>query len=254
MDIRFDNKVVLVTGASLGIGAATAIEFAKSGARVIVNYKTSEKEAMAVVKEIESAGGSAVAVRADVSKADEVKRLVEITADTFGSRIDILVNNAGSLLERRTIEKMTEDLWDECMNVNIKSVYLCTQAVLPYMKKQGYGRIINLSSIAARNGGGVGATHYSASKAAVLTMTKGLAKELADTGITVNAIAPGVINTPFHDKYSTSELREQFKKLIPLAREGEAEEIAYAILFLASDYANFILGETIEINGGQLMD
>jgi 3-oxoacyl-[acyl-carrier protein] reductase len=149
---------------------------------------------------------------------------------------------------------MTEDLWDECMNVNIKSVYLCTQAVLPYMKKQGYGRIINLSSIAARNGGGVGATHYSASKAAVLTMTKGLAKELADTGITVNAIAPGVINTPFHDKYSTSELREQFKKLIPLAREGEAEEIAYAILFLASDYANFILGETIEINGGQLMD
>ena len=149
---------------------------------------------------------------------------------------------------------MTEDLWDECMAVNVKSVYLCTQAVLPYMKKQGHGRIINLSSIAARNGGGIGVTHYSSSKAAVLTMTKGLAKELADTGITVNAIAPGVINTPFHDKYSPRELREQFKKLIPLAREGEAEEIAYAILFLASDYANFILGETIEINGGQLMD
>ncbi len=254
MDIRFDDKVALITGASLGIGAATAIEFAKAGARVIVNYKSSEKEALEVVKKIESTGGSAVAVKADVSKADDVKRLVQTTVDTYGSRIDILVNNAGSLLERRRIEKMTEDLWDECMAVNVKSVYLCTQAVLPYMKKQRYGRIINLSSIAARNGGGIGVTHYSASKAAVLTMTKGLARELADTGITVNAIAPGVINTPFHDKYSPRELREQFKKLIPLAREGEAEEIAYAILFLASDYANFILGETIEINGGQLMD
>ncbi|TFG95869.1 MAG: 3-oxoacyl-ACP reductase FabG [Calditrichales bacterium] len=254
MEIRFDNKVVIVTGASLGIGKATAIEFGKAGASVVVNYNRSKESALDVVETIKSAGGKAIAVQADVSRADQVKTLIEKTVAAFGSRIDILVNNAGSLLERRTIEDMTEDLWDECMEVNIKSVYLCTQAVMPYMKKQNYGRIINLTSIAGRNGGGVGASHYSSSKAAVLTLTKGMAKELIPYGIIVNAVAPGVINTPFHDKFSTKELRESFVKMIPVGREGEAEEIAWPILFLASDYATFIVGETLEVNGGQLMD
>ena len=254
MKIKFDGKVVIITGASLGIGKATALEFAKSGASVVVNYFQSKEAAEQIVENIKTSGGKAVAIQADVSKSQDVQRLVKTTQDTFGERIDILVNNAGSLIERRSIQDMTEELWDETMDVNLKSVYLCSNAIIPIMKKNKYGRIINISSIAARNGGGIGATHYSASKAAVLTFTKGLAKELANTGITVNAVAPGVITTPFHDKFSTTEIREGFKKIIPLGREGTPEEIAYVILFLASDYSSYMLGETIEVNGGMWMD
>jgi len=254
MNIRFDDKVVIVTGASLGIGKATALEFAKSGASVVVNYFQSKDSAEQIVKKINSDGGKAVAVQADVSKSEDVQQLIKITQDTFGERIDILINNAGSLIERRSIQEMTEDLWNETMDVNLKSVYLCSNAIIPLMKKNNYGRIINISSIAARNGGGVGATHYSASKAAVLTFTKGLAKELANTGITVNAVAPGVITTPFHDKFSTKEIRNGFKKAIPLGREGTPEEIAWAVLFLASEFSSYMLGETIEVNGGLWMD
>lgn len=254
MDIRFDGKVVIVTGASLGIGSATGLEFARSGASVIVNYNRSEAAAKDVIDKIKSEGGTAFAVQADVSKARDVERLVRTTLNTYGNRIDILVNNAGSMIERRPQVDMTEELWDECMAVNLKSVFLCSHAVIPIMKENGSGRIINVSSIAARNGGGPGAGHYSAAKGGVLTFTKSLAKELANTGITVNGVAPGVIGTPFHDKFSSRDVRESFKKVIPLGREGKPEEIAYAILFLASDYASFILGETIEINGGHLMD
>jgi len=254
MDIRFDGKIVLITGASTGIGSATAIEFAKSGAMVVVNYKQSKEAAEQVVNTIVKQGGSAIAIQADVSQAAEVKRLVQSTLDVYHNRIDILVNNAGSLIERRPFHEITEQLWDECMALNLKSIYLVSQAVVPVMKKQGYGRIINVSSIAARNGGGYGAGHYSAAKAGVLTFTKSMAKELAKTGITVNGVAPGVITTPFHDRFTSRELRESYKDMIPLGREGKAEEIAYSILFLASEYADYILGETIEINGGLLMD
>lgn len=139
MEIRFDDKVVIVTGGSLGIGAATALEFAKAGASVVVNYHTSKKAAVDLVEKIRSTDGKAIAVEADVTKAEEVEELIRNTVDSYGGRIDILINNAGSLLERRPIEKMTEDLWDRCMILNIKSVYLCSQAVLPYMKKQGKG-------------------------------------------------------------------------------------------------------------------
>ena len=254
MEIRFDNKVVIVTGASLGIGAATAIEFGKAGASVVVNYYTSEDAAKKVVEQIESDGGRAIAVQADVSKAEDVKKLIQKAVDTFGETIDVLINNAGSLLDRRPLEEMTEELWDQCMDLNIKSVYLCSQAVLPFMKKQGRGHIVNLSSVAGRNGGGVGASHYSCTKGAVITLTKGMSKEFIKYGIIVNNVSPGVINTPFHDKFSTKELRETFRKAIPMDREGEAVEIAYPILFLASKYASYILGETIEVNGGLFMD
>jgi len=254
MNIRFDDKVVIVTGASLGIGAATAIAFAEAGASVVVNYHRSEKDARQVVDKITSGGGKAFAVQADVTKTEEVNKLVHTALDTYGGRIDILINNAGSLLERRPIEKMTEALWDQTMTLNIKSVYLCSQAVLPYMKKQGAGRIVHVSSIAGRNGGGVGASHYSAAKGAVITLTKGMAKEFIQYGIVVNGIAPGVISTPFHDRFSSKELRETFKKSIPISREGDPSEIAYPILFLASPYASYIVGETLEVNGGMLMD
>jgi 3-oxoacyl-[acyl-carrier protein] reductase len=254
MNINFKNKTVLVTGASTGIGAATAIEFARCGAKVVVNYNRSKDEADKVVQAINESGGAAKAIQADVSQTADVTRLVETTANEYNGTIDVLVNNAGSLLARKTFEDMDEALWDQCFNLNTKSVYLVSQAVLPYMKKMNYGRIINVSSIAARNGGSVGAGHYSAAKAAVSCFTKNMAKELAGTGITVNGVAPGIITTPFHDQFTSDELRAKFKTMIPLEREGTPQEVAYTVLFLASEFADYILGEMIEINGGQLMD
>ena len=221
---------------------------------MIVNYFRSADAAKEVVDTIKSEGGKAIDIQADVSKSTEVDRLIKESMTFFGDRIDILVNNAGGLLERKAIMEVNEKLWDECFDLNVKSVYLCCQAVVPVMKKHGYGKIINVSSVAARNGGGPGAVHYSTSKSAVMTFTKGLAKELARTGITVNNVSPGVITTPFHDKFTSKEMRENFKKTIPVGREGTAQETAWSILFLASNYADYIVGETLEVNGGLLMD
>jgi len=253
MDIRFDGKVAVVTGASSGIGKATALEFAKSGASVVVHYNLNRDGADAVVAEIKKMGQKSIAIGGDLGKKINADMLISESVKTFGS-IDILVNNAGTLVERRSIETMDEQLWDKVMDVNLKSAFLCCNAVIPSMKSKGWGRIINVTSIAARNGGGFGAGAYSTSKAGVLTFTKSLAKELAGTGILVNAVSPGVITTPFHDEYSTAESRKMMANNTPLKREGTQEEVAYGILFLASEYASFIIGETLEINGGLLMD
>lgn len=252
MNISFQNKVVVVTGGSTGIGAATAIAFGKAGASVVVNYNSSRKEAEDVAAKIEESGGKALVVQADVSDREQVHQLIQSTLDQFGD-IDILVNNAGGLLKRQKLEEMTEDLWESVMNLNLKSVYMVSQAVLPVMKKKQAGKIVHVSSIAGRNGGGPGAAAYSASKGALITLTKSMAKEYLPYGILVNGIAPGVITTPFHDRFTAPEVRENFKKVIPLGREGKPEEIAYGILFLASSYASYIVGETLEINGGMLM-
>ncbi len=254
MEIQLDGKVAIVTGAGTGIGKAIALELGSSGAAVVVNYNRSAEAAREVVETIRSGGGKAEAVQADVTRKADVERLVQTTLELFDARLDILVNNAGSLIERCTIADMREDLWDAVIELNLKSVFLCSQAVLPHMKSQGYGRIINIASIAGRNGGGLGATHYSAAKAGVIGFTKGLAKELAKTGITVNAVNPGVISTAYHDKFTAPEVRAKFAELIPMGREGRPDEVAGAVVFLASDYANYITGETIEVNGGLLMD
>jgi len=246
------GKVALITGASSGIGAATAAVFADLGARVALSYHKNREGAERVRDAITRSGGNAIAMRSDVRQADEIRALVERTSDEFGP-IDILVNNAGSLIERQKVLKITEELWDETMNLNLKSAVLCSQAVAPSMIERKTGAIVNLVSIAGRTGGGPGAGAYSTAKAGLIAFTKSLAKELAPHGVRVNAISPGVIDTPFHEVFSTPEMIRNFVATIPLGRVGTPGECAKVIAFLASEAASYLVGETIEVNGGQLM-
>jgi NAD(P)-dependent dehydrogenase (short-subunit alcohol dehydrogenase family) len=247
------GQVALITGASSGIGHATAIAAARQGARVAVNYLKNQKGAEEAVEAICKEGGDALAIRADVTRQDEVRALVAATRKQFG-RIDILVNNAGDLIARRTLKDMTEEYWDQIMDLNLKSVFLCTQAVWEEMAARKSGIVINVSSIAGRNGGGLGAAAYATAKGGLITYTKSLAKELAPYGIRVNGINPGVIATPYHERYSPPELMAKMVANIPQGRPGTSEEIADVILFLASPAARYVLGETVEVNGGMLMD
>ncbi|MDF2704302.1 MAG: short-chain dehydrogenase/reductase [Rubrobacteraceae bacterium] len=196
--MMFSEEVAWVTGSSTGIGAATAVALAEAGCRVAVHYNRSEVEAREVVEQISSSGGEAMLVGGDVADAGEVERMAGEIEERYG-RLDVLVNNAGSLIERRKLEEMTEDLWDRVMDVNLKSVFLCSKAVLPAMKRQGRGRIINMTSVAARNGGGPGSAAYATAKGGVSTLTRAMAKELVGEGILVNGVAPGIITTPFHE-------------------------------------------------------
>jgi 3-oxoacyl-[acyl-carrier protein] reductase len=247
------GKVALVTGASSGIGRATAEVMAREGARVGVNYLKNKKGAEETAETIRKAGGEALVIHADVTRNDEVQAMVAAVRKQWG-RIDILVNNAGDLIARRTLADMTEEYWDQIMDLNLKSAFLCIKATWEEMVARKSGCIINLSSIAARNGGGMGAAAYSAAKGGLLTYTKALAKELAQHGVLVNAVAPGIIATPYHERYSPPELMQKFVATIPLGRAGTSEEVADVILFLASPASRYITGETVEINGGLWMD
>jgi 3-oxoacyl-[acyl-carrier protein] reductase len=247
------GQVALITGASSGIGRATAEAMAREGARVGVNYLKNQKGAEEAVEAIRKAGGEALAIRADVTHQQEVDALVAAVREQWG-RIDILVNNAGDMIARRPLAEITEEFWDQVMNLNVKSVILCTQAVWKEMAARKTGCIINVSSIAGRNGGGVGVAAYATAKGAVVTLTKALAKELGPQGIRVNGINPGVIATPFHERHTTPELMAKLVMNIPQGRSGTSEEIADVILFLASPAARYMLGETVEVNGGMWMD
>jgi 3-oxoacyl-[acyl-carrier protein] reductase len=246
------GKVALVTGASSGIGRATAELLAECGAAVAINYHKNEQGAEEARAGIENKGGRAVAIQADVTRAADVIALVHRATEAIGP-IDILVNNAGSLVERLKLLELTEERWDYVMDLNLKSAFLCAQAVAPSMMERKQGAIINVSSIAGRNGGALGSIHYSTAKGGLITFTKGLAKELAPYGIRVNAVSPGVVDTAFHETFSTPEMMKAYVAGIPLGRVGTPSEIARAIAFLASGAANFMAGETIEINGGMLM-
>lgn len=251
--MEFSGKVALVTGASSGIGYATALLLAGRGATVAAHYNATREGAERAVRDITAKGNRAFIVQADVTRKAEVDRLF---AEVIGREgwLDIVVNNAGDLIERQPIAEMREELFDRIMALNLKSVFFCCQAALQHMLPRREGVIVNMASIAARNGGGPGAVAYAASKGAVLTLTKGLAREVAGSGVRVNCVAPGVIATRFHERHSTPEVFQRFVSTIPLGRAGTAEEIAEVIAFLASPRSSFLIGETIEINGGQLMD
>jgi 3-oxoacyl-[acyl-carrier protein] reductase len=251
--MHLKGQVALVTGASSGIGRATAEAMAREGAWVGVNYCKNQAGAEQAAETIRKAGSQALVIRADVTRAAQVAAMVEAVGNEWG-RIDILVNNAGDLLARHTLADMTEDYWDQIMALNLKSAFLCVRAVWEEMAARKSGCIINVSSIAGRNGGGLGAAAYSAAKGGLLTYTKSLAKELAPHGVRVNGIAPGVIATPYHERYSPGEIFQRFIASIPMGRAGTAEEVADAIVFLASPAARYITGETLEVNGGMLMD
>jgi 3-oxoacyl-[acyl-carrier protein] reductase len=246
------GRVALVTGASSGIGAATAETLAALGAHVAIGYHRNAAGAEAVRDRIRAAGRGAMEIHADVRRAGEVKRLVERAAAELGP-IDILVNNAGSLVARRGIRDVSEPDLDEIFALNLKSAVLASQAVAPSMIERRRGTIVNVVSIAGHTGGGPGAGVYASAKAALTAYTKSLAKELAPHGVRVNAVSPGVIDTPFHEVFSTPDMMKAFVSMIPLGRVGTAQECANVIAFLASDAASYIVGETIEVNGGQLM-
>nr|HEV7955244.1 glucose 1-dehydrogenase [Candidatus Acidoferrales bacterium] len=250
--LDLSGKTALITGASSGIGAVTAVIFSRLGAKIAIAYHQNQKGIEDVQRAIAAVGGKSFVIQADVRQSAEVRSLVQRAAEQLGP-IDILVNNAGSLVQRMKLLETTEARWDEVMNLNLKSAMLCSQAVAKSMMERKSGAIINVVSIAGRNGGGPGAGAYATAKGALITLTKSMAKELAPFGIRVNGVSPGVIDTPFHEAFSTPEMIRNFVTQIPLGRMGKSEEIAKIIAFLASDAASFIVGETIEANGGQLM-
>ena len=245
---NLNGKVAVVTGGARDIGKAISMSLAKAGAKVVVNYFNSELYGKETVLEIEKTGGTAVAIYADVTKQADIDAMVKTTLDHFGPKIDILVNVAGGLFARKSIEEMDEDFYNLVMDVNLKSVFLVTKAIKPHMEKGG--AIINFASQAGRDGGGPGAAIYATSKGAVITYTRALAKEFGPQGIRVNALCPGMIATKFHDDFTKDEVREKVAGSTPLRREGEAEEVADLVVYLASEQSSFITGNNIDINGG----
>ncbi len=243
----------LVTGASSGIGAATAVTFAGRGYRVALHYNSNESGAKRTAETIEKAGGKVSLFQADLSLAERARGLVQEVLHRLGG-IDVLVNNAGSLVARKKFLEVSDEFWQQVLDVNLNSAFWVTHAAVPQMIARGSGAIINVSSIAARNGGGPGAIPYATSKGALTCFTKGLAKELIAHGIRVNAVNPGVILTPFHETFTTEERMKAFVSMIPQGRAGTSEEISSVIAFLASDAASHIVGESIEVNGGMVME
>lgn len=248
--MKLEGKVAIVTGGARDLGRAVSVKLAAEGAKVCLNYFDNPEDAAETVKMIEAEGGQAIAVQGDMTKAADVKNLFEKAVEAFGQTVHVLVNVVGGIVGRKLIVEQDEAWYDFLMDVNMRSVFLCTREVVPLMTEGG--SIVNFSSQAARDGGGPGASMYATAKAAVMCHTRSMAKELGPQGTRVNALAPGMINTSFHDRFTKPEARENLHKTAPLRREGTAMEIADLVCFLASDESSYITGTSIDINGGVL--
>ena len=242
------GKVAFVTGGCRDIGRAVSVSLAAAGAKVCANFFDSEDQAKETVRMIGEVGGTGMYSHGDMTKAEDVDRVVNACTLAYGEQIHILVNVAGGLMGRKPVPEMDEAFWDAVMDVNLKSVYLVTRRVLPHIPEGG--SIVNFASQAARDGGGPGALAYATAKGGVLTWTRGLAKELGPKGIRVNSVSPGMINTTFHNVFTKPEVRTNVAAATPLRREGMAQEVADLVAYLASDSASFITGASVDINGG----
>ncbi|MFA4869888.1 MAG: 3-oxoacyl-ACP reductase family protein [Pedobacter sp.] len=246
--MRLKNKVAIVTGGSRDIGRAVSIQLAQEGAKVVINYHSNKSNAEETLKQITDNGGEGIIVKGDVTKSAEVAELINKTKETYGDEIHILVNVAGGMIARKATLEIDEDFWDEVMDLNLKSVFLVSQATIPHMKSGA--AIVNLSSLAGRDGGGPGASAYATAKGGIMTYTRSLAKELGPKNIRVNAVLPGMIATTFHDTFSKPEVRVNVANATLLKREGTASEVADLVVYLASDQASYITGTNVDINGG----
>ncbi|HCG77523.1 MAG: hypothetical protein COZ37_06325 [bacterium (Candidatus Ratteibacteria) CG_4_10_14_3_um_filter_41_18] len=250
MEGKLKGKVAIITGAGQGMGESVAKLFAKEGAKVVVN-DINENKAKMVAEEIRSEGEEALAIRADVTNRREVSRLVEKTVEEFGT-VHILINNAG-ILRSSKIEAISEEEWDLVLNINLKGTFLCSKAVLPIMKKNRYGRIVNFSSSAGRSVSTLGGIHYTAAKAGILGLTRQMAKEVAAFNINVNSVCPGLIDTEMVRDNCPPERLRHYEESFPIPRLGRPEEVARLVLFLVSDSSSYITGASLDINGGDLM-
>lgn len=246
--MKLKGKTAVVTGGARDIGREVAIKLAKEGANVVVNYYMSQEDGDTTLKLIEEVGGKAIIVQGDMTQQADIDLLVSETKKAFGEEVHVLVNVAGGLIARKTIEEMDVDFFDTMINVNFKSVFLVIKAFKPLMKAGA--SIINFASQAGRDGGGPGASLYASAKGAVMTYTRGLAKEFGPQGIRVNALCPGMIATAFHDTFTKPEVRVNVANGTPLRREGKASEVADLVAYLASDESSFLTGNNIDINGG----
>lgn len=246
--MNLKGKVAIVTGGARDLGRAISVRFAQEGAKVVVNYFDNPEDAKETLKMIEEAGSEGIIVQGDMTKAADVKRLFDTAVEKYGREIHALVNVVGGIVGRKTITEQDEAWYDFLMDVNMRSVFLCTREAVPYMSAGA--TIVNFSSLAARDGGGPGASMYATAKGAVMTFTRSMAKELGPKGIRVNSLAPGTIATSFHDRFNTPENRERLKATYALRREGEAKEVADLVIYLSSDQSSYITGTNIDINGG----
>ena len=246
--MNLKDKVAIVTGGTRDIGKTVSLKLAAAGAKVVVNYCHSKEQGEATLAEIKAAGGTAVLVGGDMTNADDVDNLVAATRKAFGDSIDILVNNVGGLVARKSLAEMDTEFFEWVMRLNLTSTFLTMKSVVPHMATGG--AVVNLASQAGRDGGGPGAAAYAASKAAVMTFSRGMAKELGPSNIRVNCICPGMIATTFHDEFTKDAVRANVAAATPLKRECRAEEVAALVAYLASDESSFIHGASIDINGG----
>lgn len=247
--MRFENKNVLITGASSGIGYATAIRMADEGADVAFTYRNNEIGAKKLESELEKLGRSVLSLRVNMNDDAEVENLAKTVLKEFG-QVHILVNNAGGLVRRMPFFEMSRQKWNEVLDLNVWSVVLLSQRIGENMKQHGGGVIVHNASVAGRFGGGVGACAYAVAKGAVITLTKSMGRELIADGIRVNAIAPGVIDTPFHDQFTPADVMQGLMKNVPIGRAGTSDEMAKVIAFLASEDSSYLIGATIDANGG----